>query len=150
MTAAALYTQTVLDHHRAPRNFGALDGHSHAADGANPLCGDILRVELTCHGDRIRAMRFRGEACAIAIAAASMLSDLVVGKSPAEIAQIEAAFARLVGGEIAHDEALAELNAMGELVHYPMRRKCALLPFATLRAALAGATSATTEGAAKP
>jgi nitrogen fixation NifU-like protein len=149
MTAAALYTQTVLNHHRAPRNFGALDGHSHAADGANPLCGDTLRVELTCNGDRVRTMRFRGEACAIAIAAASMLSELVVGKSPAEIARIETAFARLVGGEIAHDEALAELNAMRELARYPTRRKCALLAFATLRAALAGEASATTEGDGK-
>jgi nitrogen fixation NifU-like protein len=150
MTAAALYTQTVLDHHRAPRNFGALDGHSHAADGSNPLCGDTLHVELSCEGDRIRAMRFSGEACAIAIAAASMLSELVVDKSPVEVARIGSAFARLVGGEIGQDESLSHLNALGELARYPTRRKCALLAFATLRAALAGETSATTEGTGMP
>lgn len=146
MTAAALYTQTVLDHQRAPRNFGVLDGHSHAADGANPLCGDTLRVELFCHDGRIDAMRFRGEACAIALATASMLSELAVGKSAADVLQLEAAFARLVDGTVADDPALAGLNAMRELAHYPTRRKCALLAFATLRAALAGAASATTEG----
>jgi nitrogen fixation NifU-like protein len=145
MTAAALYTKTVLDHQRAPRNFGVLESHSHAADGANPLCGDTLRVELSCDGERIRAMRFRGEACAIAIATASMLSDLVVGMSAADIARIEAAFARLVGGEVERDESLAQLNSMRELARHPARRKCALLAFATLRAALAGEPSATTE-----
>ncbi len=146
MTAAALYTQTVLEHQRAPRNFGALDGHSHAADGANPLCGDTLRIELLCCGDRIERMRFHGEACAIAVATASMLSELAVGKSSADVAQMEAAFAHLVDGFVTHDASLAGLNVMHALVNYPTRRKCALLAFATLRAALAGTTSATTEG----
>ena len=90
-------------------------------------------------------MRFRGEACAIAIAATSMLSDLVVGMSSADVARLEAIFARLVDGEIEQDESLAQLNAMRELAHHPARRKCALLAFATLRAALAGGPSATTE-----
>jgi nitrogen fixation NifU-like protein len=146
MTAAVLYTRTVLEHQRAPRNFGLLEGHSHAADGANPLCGDTLHVELVCDGERVRAMRFRGDACAIAIAAASMLSELVVGMSAADIVRIEATFARLVAGEIERDESLAQLNTMRELAHHPARRKCALLAFATLRAALAGERSATTEG----
>ncbi len=145
MTAAALYTKAVLDHQRAPRNFGGLEGHSHAADGANPLCGDTLHIELSYDGARVRAMRFRGEACAIAIAATSMLSDLAVGMSLTDVVRLEAVFARLVGGEIEQDESLAQLNAMRELARHPARRKCALLPFATLRAALAGEPSATTE-----
>jgi nitrogen fixation NifU-like protein len=74
-----------------------------------------------------------------------MLSELVVGMSAPEIEQVEAVFARLVGGEIERDESLAQLNAMRELARHPARRKCALLPFATLRAALAGEPSATTE-----
>lgn len=146
MTAAALYTQLVLEHQRAPHNFGALDGHSHAADGSNPLCGDALRIELLCRDGRIALMHFHGEACAIAVAAASMLSDLAIGKSPADVARMEAAFGRLVEGSLAHDAALADLNAMQALTRYPTRRKCALLAFATLRAALAGTASATTEG----
>jgi len=146
MTAAALYTQTVLEHQRAPRNFGVLDGHSHAANGSNPLCGDTLRVELLCRDGRITRMHFHGEACAIAVATASMLSDLAVGKSLADVMQMEAAFARLVDGSVAHEAALTGLNVMHALVNYPTRRKCALLAFATLRAALAGTASATTEG----
>lgn len=146
MPASNLYTQAVLDHCRAPRNFGALAAHTHAADGANPLCGDTLRIELRCVDGRIAEMRFSGEACAIAKATASMLSELAVDRSAGELAGLEHVFVSLVGGKIASHDELGGLNAMRELAQHPVRKKCALLPFATLRAALAGLDSATTEG----
>jgi nitrogen fixation NifU-like protein len=143
---SSLYTQIVLDHSRAPRNFGALEGHTHAADGVNPLCGDALRVELRSADGRVADLRFRGEACAVARAAASMLSEVACGKTAAQIADLEMTFVALVEGAIDRDDRLADLNAMAPLVQHAARRKCALLAFATLRAALAGAVSATTEG----
>ena len=143
---SSLYTQIVLDHSRAPRNFGALEGHTHAADGVNPLCGDALRVELSSADSRVAELRFRGEACAVARAAASMLSEVACGKTAAQIADLEMRFVALVEGAIDRDDRLADLNAMAPLVQHAARRKCALLAFATLRAALAGAVSATTEG----
>jgi nitrogen fixation NifU-like protein len=69
----ALYTAIVLDHQRSPRRFGALDRHTHAADGVNPLCGDALRVELLQADGRIVDLRFSGASCAVATATASML-----------------------------------------------------------------------------
>jgi nitrogen fixation NifU-like protein len=146
MAPSNLYTQTVLEHNRAPRNYGALAAHTHAAEGSNPLCGDALRVELRCEDGRVAEMRFSGEACAIAKAAASMLSELAVDRSAGELAGLEQVFISLVGGKIASHEELGGLNAMRELADHPVRQKCALLPFATLRAALAGLHSATTEG----
>jgi len=146
MPSSNLYTQAVLDHCRAPRNFGALTSHTHVADGANPLCGDTLRMELRCEDGRIAEMRFSGDACAIAKAAASMLSELAICRSDRELAALEQVFIALVSGEIASDDQLGGLNAMRELANHPVRQKCALLPFATLRAALAGLRSATTEG----
>lgn len=147
MSASNLYTQAVLDHYRSPRNFGELAARTHAADGTNPLCGDALRIELRCEAGRVADLRFRGEACAIATATASMLGGIAIGRSVSELAAIEDRFARLIrGGAAAQDEALGELNVMGELVRHPVRQKCALLPFATLRAALSGAPCATTEG----
>ena len=146
MTASHLYTQAVLDHYRSPRNFGELPGFTHAADGHNPLCGDSLHIQLHASGGRIAAMRFRGEACAIATATASMLSELAVGRQPEELATLAASFRRLVGGELAQDPLLMELNAMCELAHHPLRQKCALLAFATLAAALEGDGTASTEG----
>jgi nitrogen fixation NifU-like protein len=147
MSVADLYRQTVLDHHRAPRCFGALDGHTHAADGANPLCGDALRFEARVAGGRIEALRFRGEACAIATAAASMLGELAVGRDGGGIAALRGRFEAFLRAPdaAAEDVALGDLNALAELRRYPARHKCALLPFATVEAVLAGATAATTE-----
>ena len=146
MTAADLYTQTVLDHYRAPRNFGELPGHTHAADGHNPLCGDSLHIQVRARDGQIGAMRFRSEACAIATASASMLSELAIGRNATELAALAARFRQLVCGELEQDSSLMELNAMRELAYHPQRRKCALLAFATLSAALEGADAASTEG----
>ena len=144
MSAPALYPQIVLDHYRAPRNRGALAACTHAADGVNPLCGDALRIELCCVDGRIAALRFSGEACAIATATASMLSELAQQCDAAELAALAARFTQLI--ESGNDDAaLGPLNALRALQRHPARRECALLPWATLRAALAGSAHTTTE-----
>ena len=147
MPDQGLYKQVVLDHYKNPRNRGALDGCTHAADGVNPLCGDSLRVELVCAGDRIATMRFSGEACAITTATASMLSELVAGFGAAEVAALNEPFGQLLRGEVEADDALGPLNALSELRRHPLRRKCAELPWATLRAALEGTARVSTETA---
>jgi nitrogen fixation protein NifU and related proteins len=144
MNEPALYPEVVLDHYRNPRNHGALDTCTHAADGANPLCGDRLRIELRCEGGRIRAMRFSGEACAIAIATASMLDDQVAGLDRAAVGLLAERIARLVTTGDA-GIALGALDALAPLQRHPVRRKCALLPIATVCAALDGHDLATTE-----
>jgi len=145
MAAESLYRDVVLDHYRHPRNRGALAHCTHAADGVNPLCGDSLRVEVDCANGRIARMGFSGEACAITTATASMLSELAVGRDASEIAALNAPFDRLLAGEIDAADALGPLNALAELKRHPSRRKCAELPWATLRAALGGEARITTE-----
>ena len=145
MPEQGLYKQLVLDHYKNPRNRGALDDCTHAADGVNPLCGDALRVELACANGRIAGMRFSGEACAITTATASMLSELVVGREAADIVALNAPFAQLLAGDIDESRALGPLNALRELKRYPSRRKCAELPWATLCAALEGTARVSTE-----
>lgn len=145
MAAQALYRDVVLDHYRHPRNRGALARCTHAADGVNPLCGDSLRIEVDCADGRIARIGFSGEACAITTATASMLSELAIGRDADEIAALHAPFDRLLAGEIEAAEALGPLNALAELKRHPSRRKCAELPWATLRAALGGETHTTTE-----
>jgi nitrogen fixation NifU-like protein len=144
MSDSTLYQQAVLEHYRQPRNRGALPACTHASDGANPLCGDRLRIELVVADGRVGALGFTGEACAIATATMSMLAEIVQGQSRDAIAAMEDRFAHMLesGDE---DHALGALNAMRELQRYPGRRKCALLPWATLRAALAGNGKTTTE-----
>lgn len=144
MQVPSPYHEIVLEHQRHPRNFGALPAFTHAADGVNALCGDRLRVEIEYRG-AIVAVRFRGESCAIAIASASIMSELVADSDVAAVAALENRFGALISGAGGHDALLGAANAFVELRHYASRRKCALLPWATLRAALAGAASATTE-----
>lgn len=145
MSAADLYRENVLAHNRAPRNHGTLDTHTHAADGANPLCGDSLRMELAVDEGRIVAFAFSGESCAITIATASMLGERVQGLDASQIDALRREFEALLRGDACDRGLLGELAAFGELVRYPARRKCAQLPWATLAAALDGQTRATTE-----
>lgn len=144
MSAPPLYRDIVLEHHRAPRNHGALAGHTHAADGVNALCGDSLRLELRLEAGRIAEYRFRGECCAICTATASLLGERVLGLDTTALAPLQQAFEALLRGEAAVPE-LGGLAALGELARYPARRKCAQLAWATLGAALAGQARTTTE-----
>jgi nitrogen fixation NifU-like protein len=145
MDTPALYRDAVLDHYRNPRNRGALPNCTHAADGVNPLCGDSLRIELVCEKGRIVDMRFSGDACAITTATASMLSELVRGFTGGQVAAVNIPFEQLLRGDTDQDGALGPLNALRELRRYPSRRKCAQLPWATLRAALEGTARISTE-----
>ena len=144
MGVSALYQEIVLAHNRAPRNFGALDGWTHAADGANPLCGDALRCEARVRDGRVQALRFSGESCAITTATASMLGELVEGRAVPAVEELQRSFAAMLAGGDGAD-GLGELVAMRELRQFPARIKCAMLPFATLLAALHGESRATTE-----
>lgn len=139
-----LYAPLVLEHYRNPRGRGALAGCTHAADGVNPLCGDALRVELRCEDGRVAEFAFAGESCAITTATASMLGELARGATPTELDALAQRFARLIEGAD-EDAAFGPLNAMRALQHHAARRKCALLPWATLRAALAGLRTISTE-----
>ncbi|MBA8889196.1 SUF system NifU family Fe-S assembly protein [Dokdonella fugitiva] len=141
---AALYPQLVLEHRRNPRNRGHLATCTHAADGANPLCGDRLRIELRCEAGHIVQLRHSGEACAVAVATASMLGELVDGLDADAVDALGERFAAYIEGR-GDATGLGPLAAMAGLQQHPSRRKCALLPWATLRAALAGSAGATTE-----
>ena len=77
------YRENILDHYKNPRNAGHLDHPTATAEGVNPLCGDELSVELEIDGGTVQDVRFNGRGCAISQAAASMISDVVKGKSVA-------------------------------------------------------------------
>ena len=145
--AQALYQEIVLAHNRAPRRFGNLPGATHAADGANASCGDHLRCELSAPHGRIDDLRFSGESCAVTTACASMLGELLLGRTAAEVSTLELRFRRLLEAQSGDtdDPGLGELNALRALRAHPARQRCALLPFATVQAALAGRSSASTE-----
>jgi nitrogen fixation NifU-like protein len=127
-----LYHDEIMDHYRHPRNRGRLDPAERSYEDQNPLCGDTIHVDLAFappltedvapEQRRIAAIRFEGRGCAISQAAASMLTELVAGRTVME--------ARAFGKE----ELLAELG----ISLSPMRLKCALLAFKVFKAALYG------------
>lgn len=146
---AELYQQVIVEHNRAPRNYRKLPHPTHAAEGDNPLCGDHISLEVALDGDRIAEVGFQGSGCAISQASASLLTGAVQGKTTAEA---EALFDRMHHMLTAPPGAAVETSGLGKLAalagvrQFPVRVKCASLPWHTLRAALRGpGTPATTE-----
>lgn len=137
MAVEDLYREAVLAHNRAPQRFGELQSPTHAGDGENPACGDALHVGLRVADGRIADLRFKGEACAVTIAAASMLGELIVGGAADRLQALRGKFERLLRGE-SGDPSLGELAALSELTRHPARHRCALLAFDAVQAALSG------------
>lgn len=145
-----LYRELILDHARAPRNFGKLDAATHQAQGINPLCGDKLHVYLQVVDDRINESRFEGSGCAISVASASLLTESVAGVAiDSADAMFETITSRLTQADEPaqiDDERLEKLVALEGVRDYPTRVKCATLAWHALHAALHNSTSpATTE-----
>lgn len=136
-----LYQEVILDHNKSPRNFRELPDADHHAHGDNPLCGDVVTVYLKLDGDSLEEVTFQGSGCAISQASASMMTEVVRGKSAEEARELAARFRRLLTEERAA-EATFDPAAFGKLAvfagvkDYPMRVKCATLAWHTLTAAL--------------
>lgn len=131
-----LYQELILDHSRSPKNYGELAEKTHYAQGANPLCGDNIAVELVVKGDVIEKIVFRGEGCAIAKASASLMTEAIKGH---EIAKVHAIFELFHNMLVSESEDVAELGklvALKGVRQFPIRVKCATLCWHTLRAAL--------------
>src|SRR6267378_3508755 len=129
MDLRELYQDIILDHGRHPRNFRAIEHPTHFAQGHNPLCGDRVTVYVTLDGDRIADVAFQGRGCAISTAAASLMTEVLKGKTVGDARALLAQFhARVTGGEPAElSEPLAEeaerLEPLTGVKAYPARGK---------------------------
>ena len=135
-----LYQEIILDHNRRPRNFGVPDQSNRTAKGHNPLCGDIVTVYLLLEEDVVKDIQFEGKGCAISIASASIMTELIIGKTEAEALELFQSFHDFVTGDDAFELAdeLEELKALSGVRDYPMRVKCATLAWHSMAAALDG------------
>lgn len=134
-----LYQEVILDHHKHPRNFGRLARANRHAEGFNPLCGDRITVYAWVEGEAIRDLSFEGSGCAICMASASVMTDELVGQSIDAAESLYIRFHDLVTGESAKApdaEALGKLAVFMGVREFPVRVKCATLPWHALRAAL--------------
>jgi nitrogen fixation protein NifU and related proteins len=140
-----LYQEVILDHCRKPRHFGVLPEPHRTAEGKNPLCGDHFNVFLKLDGDVIQEMTFQGSGCCISKASASMMTGQLKGKSAADARKIFALYHAMVTTGAANEEVLGKLCVFAGVHHFPMRVKCAILPWHAMLAALNGEASISTE-----
>jgi nitrogen fixation protein NifU and related proteins len=140
---AALYQELILDHYRRPRNKGELAGATTSVTMKNPLCGDEVALHVLLDGDKVSDLRFSGRGCSISQASASMMTQLVKGKSAMEIGQLRDIFRDMVMGTTRADDQvvttmLGSLRALSGVSRFPARVKCALLAWYALESAMAG------------
>jgi nitrogen fixation NifU-like protein len=149
-----LYQEVILDHGRSPRNFRRPEHPSCKAHGRNPMCGDALTVFLNLDQEgTITDAAFEGKGCAISVASASIMTEVLKGKSAAEADALFHAFHRLCttgeepadGDQDIDKDALDHLRVLAGVRGFPIRVKCATLAWHTMKAAVDGNSAATTE-----
>ncbi len=131
-----LYQEVIIDHGRHPRNFGAFAEANHHKEGFNPLCGDKIFMHVQENNGVVEKIQFEGSGCAISMASASLMSEMLKGKTVSETEELFTAFHDLVteGGS---SEKLGKLAVLAGVREFPARVKCATLAWHTLKAALA-------------
>ncbi len=135
---SALYQEVILDHYRRPRNKGALEAPTSHASLRNPLCGDEVDVQVKMAEGRVADVRFGGQGCSISQASASMMTELVKGRTPDEVHALGERFAEMIRGnvEAAKDQALGQARALSGVSRFPTRVRCALIAWEAMARAI--------------
>ena len=138
-----LYQEIILDHGKNPRNLGKFDNYNKDAKGNNPLCGDNVHVYLRLNENKkVEDITFEGHGCAISMASASIMTDMVRGKEEKEVKEIVTDFLGMIKEKdsletnILKDDEKTKLMSLSGVKQYPMRVKCATLSWHTLTSAL--------------
>ena len=143
MNTKELYQEIILDHGKNPRNLGKTENYNKEAKGHNPLCGDKVHIFLKLdENKKIKDISFEGSGCAISMASASILTDLIKGKEENEIKEIVRDFLEMIktkenleNKSLTEDD-ITKLMCLSGVKQYPMRVKCATLAWHTLTSAI--------------
>ena len=145
MDLKQLYQDIILEHGKSPRNLGKCEGYNHEAKGYNPLCGDKVHVYLKSNSEKkVEGLTFEGDGCAISLASASIMTELVKGKFFEEAKEIMNAFLNMIKktSEIQSnhldEDQKTKLMSLSGVKQFPMRVKCATLSWHTLVSAMEG------------
>ena len=143
MNLKELYQEIILDHGKNPRNLRKTENFNKDAKGYNPLCGDKVHVYLKLNENKkVEDISFEGQGCAISMASASIMTDLVRGKEEFEIKEIVNDFLDMIKekdelkNNILHNDEKTKLMCLSGVKQYPMRVKCATLSWHTLTSAI--------------
>jgi|SRR5690625_29749 len=131
-----LYQEVIFDHNRNPRNFYAMEHANRSADGHNPLCGDQLTVYLHVVDDVIQDVSFIGHGCAISTASASIMTEVVKGKSVADVDELFEDMHQMLTEKHPEGKDLGKLEVLSGVREFPARVKCASLAWHTLHNAI--------------
>jgi len=138
-----LYQEIIMEHNLKPRNFTKIEDSNRFSEGFNPFCGDTIHIYLKLDGNKISDVGFQGSGCAISRASASMMTEVIKGKTTEETDKLLNIFHRMLKNEIEdeselHHHDLGDLETLSGISKFPTRVKCATLSWNTLRAALDG------------
>ena len=136
-----LYQQVILDHNKSPRNFRQMENATQYAEGFNPLCGDHIDIYLLIEDGIVKDVSFKGEGCAISKASASLMTQILKGKTKEEAEKLFEKFHDLVTGKLGDNpdiEELGKLAVFAGVQEFPVRVKCASLAWHTMMNALKG------------
>ena len=143
MDIKELYQEIILDHGKNPRNLGKFDNYNKDAKGNNPLCGDNVHVYLRLNENKkVEDIAFEGHGCAISMASASIMTDMIRGKEEKEVKKIVTDFLGMIkekdtlDNKILKEDEKTKLMSLSGVKQYPMRVKCATLSWHTLTSAL--------------
>ena len=149
-----MYQEVILDHGKSPRNFHRIDDATCLAHGNNPVCGDTLVIYLTLNSDnKILEVAFQGHGCAISVASASMMTEILKGKNVLEAKRLFEGFHDMCTKDDfdikqlsdCDEEALERLTMLSGVKEFPVRVKCATLAWHTMQAAINGEEAISTE-----
>ena len=145
---SALYQEMILDHYRKPRNKGTMENADRTVAMRNPLCGDEVDLQVALSPDTITDVKFTGRGCSISQASASMMTQLVKGKSREEAEELRRKFRQMIMGDqsLAADPSLGSLRSLVGVSRFPARVKCALLAWNALEEALGPEESSRGDG----
>ena len=135
---SALYQEVILDHYRRPRNRGTVPEPTGTASLRNPLCGDEVDVQVSVQDGKVTDVKFGGRGCSISQASASMMTELVKGRTPDEVHALGERFAEMIRGnaEAAKDQALGQARALSGVSRFPTRVRCALIAWEAMERAV--------------
>ena len=131
-----LYQELIIDHGTKPRNHGKLAEANYIAEGFNPLCGDRVKLYLLIQDDIVLKATFEGSGCAISTASASIMTEMLIGKTKTEALDLLDKFKKLITNDGTACVELGKLLALSSVKNFPSRVKCATLSWHTLDAAI--------------
>ncbi|PIC62870.1 SUF system NifU family Fe-S cluster assembly protein [Sporosarcina sp. P13] len=134
-----LYRSVIMDHYKNPKNKGILEGGNVTIDMNNPTCGDVIHLTMNVEGDIVKDAKFEGEGCSISMASASMMTQMIKGKTTEEATKLAQTFSdMMLGKDLDESIDLDDLEALSGVAQFPARIKCATLSWKAMEKGISG------------